>query len=54
MSSAKKAVDKIIKDLCDRSGLGSEWETTDVEIRNEIRKEWIAIIELEFKKVAKP
>lgn len=42
--SAKTAVDKIIEDLEDRSGLGNEWDAIDEDIQKEIRKEWIAIV----------
>lgn len=46
----QKAVDKIIKDLCGRSG-GDHWfEQCDEEIQEEIRHTWVDIILKEIKK----
>lgn len=39
------AVYRIISDLKDRRGLRHEWDQIDVDIKDEIRKEWIKIIE---------
>lgn len=40
----KKAVEKIIADLKDRSGLRQEWEQIDPLIQEEIKAEWANII----------
>jgi hypothetical protein len=39
-----QAVDNIIQDISNRSGLGNEWEEIDEDIQNEIRNTWITII----------
>lgn len=39
-----QAVDKIIKDIQGRSGIGNEWDEIDDEIREQIREEWVEII----------
>lgn len=39
------AVYRIISDLKDRRGLRHEWDQIDDGIKDEIRKEWIKIIE---------
>lgn len=42
--TAVTIVDEIIADLSARSGLGSEWDQTDKDIRDEIRTEWLDIV----------
>lgn len=37
-------IDLIIDDIQGRSGLGSEWDAIDDDIRDEIRAEWFNII----------
>lgn len=37
-------VGKIIDDICDRKGLGDEWDCLDSAIQSEIRQEWVKII----------
>lgn len=39
------AVDEIIADLKDRKGLGDEWYAIDDNVMDEIREEWIQILE---------
>jgi len=39
------AVDEIIADLSDRGGIGDEWDGIDPVIQDEIREEWIQILE---------
>lgn len=39
------AVYRIISDLKDRRGLRHEWDQIDDDIKTEIRKEWIKIVE---------
>jgi hypothetical protein len=41
---AQRAVDNILKDLTDRSGLGNAWEDIDEDIQEEIKEEWRQII----------
>ncbi len=38
-------VDKIIKDICGRTGLGNEWDEIDSETQIEIKLTWQRIIE---------
>jgi hypothetical protein len=42
---AETVVDKIIANLRDRRGLRQEWEQIDEEIQEEIRQDWIKIVE---------
>ena len=44
MSRNEKIIDEIIKDLRDRSGLGNEWDNIDEEIQQEIKKDWLEIL----------
>ena len=46
---AKKAVDKIILDLLDRSGMGNEWENIQPSTQRDIKKTWEKIVEDIFK-----
>jgi hypothetical protein len=46
---AKRIVDAIITELCDRSGLGDEWENCDEEIQEEIRQSWLEVVENNLK-----
>lgn len=46
---ARRAVDAIVEDLSDRRGLRQEWEGIDREIRTEIRKVWIDIVEAKIR-----
>jgi len=46
---AKIAVDKIILDLSDRSGMGNDWDDTDPKIQQEIKETWAKLIEESFK-----
>jgi len=41
---ARKAVDDILKDICDRSGLQNAWEEIDEDIQEEIKEEWVDVI----------
>lgn len=41
---AELIVDDIIKDLSDRKGLDNEWSQIDLDIKEEIRKTWIEIV----------
>lgn len=41
---AKIAVENIILDLSDRSGMGNDWDATDKDIKDEIKKTWADII----------
>lgn len=36
-------VNRILADLCDRSGLQNEWEAIDHDIQDEIKDSWIDI-----------
>ncbi len=47
---AAKAVERIITDISDRSGLGNEWEQIDSGVQDEIRNQWSAIIIGEIQK----
>lgn len=42
---AAKAVKKIVKDLCDRSGLQNAWEEIDSDTQAEIIKTWTWFVE---------
>jgi hypothetical protein len=42
--TAKKIVNKIVRDICDRSGLQNEWEALDEDIQKEIKDTWAKII----------
>ncbi len=44
---SKRAVGRIVADLCDRSGLDSEWDCIDSDIKEEILEKWADIIEQE-------
>lgn len=46
LKGAKLAVETIVEDLCDRRGLKSEWGQIDEEIKEEIKKVWVKIINL--------
>jgi hypothetical protein len=41
---AIKAVERIVRDIEGRKGLGNEWEEIDEDIRGEIMAEWMGII----------
>jgi hypothetical protein len=41
---AEYAVDLIVSDISDRSGIGNEWEVIDEDIQEEIKKYWRTII----------
>ena len=41
---ARKAVDDIVSDLTDRSGLDGGWDSIDDDIQEEIKAEWVKII----------
>jgi len=41
---AKNCVDEIIADLSNRSGLRQAWDNMDMDIQEEIKKEWTDII----------
>ena len=41
---AEAALAEIIKDLCDRSGIGDEWDQVDVDVRNAIMRDWRTFI----------
>ena len=43
-SWADRAVDRIIKEMSDRKGIGDEWEHIDEEIQQEIKEAWADII----------
>ena len=47
----RAVVDKIVEDICDRSGIGDAWESIDDSIREEIMSKWEKIIKKEFVKV---
>lgn len=47
----KHIINKIIDSIKDRSGVGDEWQSLDVDIENEIRIEWKTIIMEEIKYV---
>jgi hypothetical protein len=44
-SSIKRAVDQIVEDLCNRTGLENEWHELDPLIQDDIKDEWAEIIE---------
>ena len=44
LADAVEAVEQIIHDLRDRSGLGNEWDEIDGSTQDEIRKKWRDII----------
>lgn len=37
-------VEEIVKDICDRRGLKSEWRMIETDIQKEIKKAWFVII----------
>jgi len=41
---AKEIVNAIIKDICDRSGIGDEWDSIDKGTQNSIISEWKDLI----------
>lgn len=43
-SWADRAVDQIVREMCDRKGIGDEWEHIDEEIQQEIKEAWADII----------
>ena len=47
-AAAVEAVEQIIHDIRDRSGLGNEWDEIDEETQDIIRDEWKKIILAEF------
>jgi hypothetical protein len=47
-ANAVEAVEQIVHDLRDRSGLGNEWDEIDAGIQDEIRTEWQNLILREF------
>ena len=42
--TAKSIVNKIVNDLCNRSGLQNEWDNIDADIQKEIKKTWMEIV----------
>lgn len=40
----EQAVNNIVSDISDRSGLGDEWDAIDSGIQDEIKEEWRSII----------
>lgn len=46
----RKIVNKIVEDICDRGGIGDEWEAIDEDIREEIMQTWEKIIKKECEK----
>jgi hypothetical protein len=42
--TAKKIVDRIVADICDRDGLQNEWESIDSLTQSGIKKTWADII----------
>lgn len=48
MRPARAAVLAIIKDLSDRRGLRQAWESIDADIRRDITKEWVNLVEEAF------
>lgn len=48
--NATRAVDAIVKDLCDRYGIEHEWHLINSETQDEIRAEWADIIRREYEK----
>jgi hypothetical protein len=57
MKISDKTIDKIISaiisDIADRSGLGDEWYEIDLNVQNEIKKEWKKIIKYFIEKEKK-
>lgn len=49
---AKAVVNRIVVDLCDRSGLQNEWDEIDESTRREIRAQWRAFVEAGIDKAA--
>jgi len=47
---AQSIVHRIIEDMSDRSGLSSEWDMVDDEIKEEITEAWIKIVSDELAK----
>lgn len=41
---AIKAVNAIVEDICDRRGIGNEWEAIDEDTQGEIMTAWVGII----------
>ena len=41
---ASDAVQAILDDMSDRSGLSNAWDDIDADIQNEIREEWIKLV----------
>jgi hypothetical protein len=48
-TTASKIVARIEKDLCNRKGLGDEWDRIDPEIQQEIRETWRRLIRDELR-----
>ena len=46
---ATAAMNNIIRDLTDRSGLGDAWNEIDADVRDEIREVWTEAIEAAFR-----
>lgn len=45
MTVAERIVEDIIKDLSDRNGIGSDWDSLQDGVKKEIRKTWEAMVE---------
>jgi Mor family transcriptional regulator len=45
---AKQIVNLIVDDLRDRAGLGDEWDAIDLETQDEIKEEWVELVEEEL------
>jgi len=43
-STAKRIVKEIINDLSDRAGIGSEWDSIDSDIQEEIKERLTEIV----------
>ncbi len=41
---AEKIVEKLIRDITSRSGIGNEYESIDEDIQEEMKETWIDII----------
>jgi hypothetical protein len=44
VSMAEEIVNEIINDICDRSGIGDEWDNLDKDVEEEIIDGWKEII----------
>lgn len=44
-SKAEKIVDRLLRDLAGRAGIGDEWDQMDTEVQVGFRQDWITLVE---------